>query len=938
MQDVLQILGEGSLDELKEVVLQLEKADKLIAEINAESKNIDLSMRGNKSLKETVSAMEAVQANTAAMEKAIVSYDRKANEIFKNLKKLSEDQQQAVIKELNLNEQVRKSLDERLKLQNAVAKAQIYPVDSIKGMSAELSKLRKEYDALSKAERESAAVGEQKLKQIQSLDAEIKSLEGSTGRFQRNVGNYEGALTPIQRQVQLIAGELPNLQFGFRTFFQSLSNQIAGFSDAIRQTVAANKALKAEGKETVSVFRQVVTAFGGWQVALLAVAGILPVLFEQLFKNTEQEKKMSEATKENSEAQKKLTEQIGREVSELTYLTLQASDANRSYDERGKAVDELQKKFPEYFGALSREAILNGDVKVAVDGVTRAIINRVKEMQRVEQLNKVISEIAAAELELEKITKRSRGTFVIASQDEVQALKNKIEQLNIERKKIEDGIQSTTDFGVNDAYWIDKNAKSRYEAAQERQKQNALLTEEERKNLEKSAKDAQKAIEDNEKARQKAIEALRASVAGFKLSFQRPNESELKQDIEAFQNQLDASGSEVYLKARVDLSMGKVGEAVSESQSKSNERMLGIELAFQNGLFKTYEEYEKAKTEETYNSTKERTQIQIDGLKALLSYLPENSNERKRFAKELSEIELNAAVTTSQKIKADSDEREKDRKGKQLKAIDDFDQWSRRALEVAADLATVFSNIYQKQIESIEEANAAIEKNLSKEIEAIKAKGLSQKQEEEEIAVVKAKAAVAEEKNNKKIAEYRTRQAQLDKAISIASIIQNTAVAVMQFWSKGNIPLAIAAGIAGAAQVAAVASRPIPKYEKGTNDSEGGPAVVSEKGHELVIEPDGRRWLTPATESVVMLKKHSKIIPNHQLVEMSKTEMANSNIFGFRNEPVFDDTKIVDALVRNNDGIRLVYREMQKTNALMKKQSQIPNYGFRDGYFKSIYN
>ncbi len=65
---------------------------------------------------------------------------------------------------------------------------------SLKQMRAQLSMVNKQYDALSKAERENAAIGGRLQKQSASLTAELKKLEAATGRNQRNVGNYAEAI------------------------------------------------------------------------------------------------------------------------------------------------------------------------------------------------------------------------------------------------------------------------------------------------------------------------------------------------------------------------------------------------------------------------------------------------------------------------------------------------------------------------------------------------------------------------------------------------------------------------------------------------------------------------------------------------------------------------------------------------------------------------
>jgi hypothetical protein len=81
-------------------------------------------------------------------------------------------------------------------------------------------------------------------------------------------------------------------------------------------------------------------------------------------------KAVAEVAKENAEAQKRTADSIGKEVASLKSLVTIAADTRRTYRERGDAVDELQKKFPTYFAAIDREAVLNGKVATATNLAT----------------------------------------------------------------------------------------------------------------------------------------------------------------------------------------------------------------------------------------------------------------------------------------------------------------------------------------------------------------------------------------------------------------------------------------------------------------------------------------------------------------------------------------------------------------------------------------
>lgn len=72
---------------------------------------------------------------------------------------------------------------------------------SIDELRAKLNLLNQTYDKLSTAERDSEG-GQGLLKNIQDVDAALKQLEGDSGRFQRNVGNYSGAFKEAFKVLQ----------------------------------------------------------------------------------------------------------------------------------------------------------------------------------------------------------------------------------------------------------------------------------------------------------------------------------------------------------------------------------------------------------------------------------------------------------------------------------------------------------------------------------------------------------------------------------------------------------------------------------------------------------------------------------------------------------------------------------------------------------------
>lgn len=153
----------------------------------------------------------------------------------------------------------------------------------------------------------------------------------------------------------------------------------------------------------------------------------------------------------------------------------------------------------------------------------------------------------------------------------------------------------------------------------------------------------------------------------------------------------------------------------------------------------------------------------------------------------------------------------------------------------------------QKRIESIFEYANAISSTFSSLNE------LSKQQTENRIADIQAQSAVelaainstfeTERKKNaqraaldaktkKQVAAEKNRQAKQDKALALFQAIIGSAAAVA---SAKTIPLKIIAAIAGAAQIAIIASKPVPKFEKGgavggKRHSQGGTLIEAEEG------------------------------------------------------------------------------------------------------------
>ena len=114
-------------------------------------------------------------------------------------------------------------------------------------------------------------------------------------------------------------------------------------------------------------------------------------------------------------------------------------------------------------------------------------------------------------------------------------------------------------------------------------------------------------------------------------------------------------------------------------------------------------------------------------------------------------------------------------------------------------VSNLFSQLHNKRMTELENEKAA---------ELAKIENTIVGEEAKELAINKVN-----EKFDKKKAELDKKQAIRSKKIAVLEAIVNTAAAVVQ--ALPNIPLSIAIGALGAAQVATIASTPIPTFSEG---------------------------------------------------------------------------------------------------------------------------
>lgn len=278
---------------------------------------------------------------------------------------------------------------------------------SVEKLRAGVQALTAQYNKLSREERNNADVGGKLSSQIREMQTELNEANASLLNFRDNVGNYASAakgFTPLTFQVQQLAREMPSLTMSLQQFFLAISNNLPMFADELTRARMANKALRAEGKPTVSVFKQVLSAIGSWQTALVVGITLLTAYGKEigawvkgLFTAKEAALSMAEAQDKVNDALKKDGYGIGEQIAKVKELQMQwralgddlkarkqfIVDNKDAFDDLGVKVTNvndaenlLVTNTGDFINALSMRARAAAGMKLAAEAYEKALIKQ----------------------------------------------------------------------------------------------------------------------------------------------------------------------------------------------------------------------------------------------------------------------------------------------------------------------------------------------------------------------------------------------------------------------------------------------------------------------------------------------------------------------------------------------------------------------------------
>jgi hypothetical protein len=810
-----------------------------------------------------------------------------------------------------------KAANEEAKATKESTKAKIDSEKMTDQLTDDYFQLGKAYnDAARKAKNFQIALGEnhpialQAVKDANDIGNMLKRLDASVGQHQRNVGNYKSAFDGLGFSFTQVARELPTLSQSFELFARAIGNNLPMVADEIGKAKKEIAALKAEGKDTPGLFSRIAKGIFSFQVLLSVGITLFTVYSKQfgnfisnLFKSSSAIDQLKRQQSELNDIQREVAKSTGNEIAQLQVLYKVATNTNVPIKERHKAVDELQKQYPDYFKNIKDEIILQGKAAEAYDKTkaailetakTRAIENKLAKiasdelelLQEKDELGRKKEENRLAKLKADKKDGRdaeARGLdqFMAISKGseitkKISDINSDLEQLGKDREFL---LNQITSAGTKTGGGSTDKLKDNLD------KINKILSDSRKVAfdiLKLKIEDQIKAaleITDNEKLSQKqrleALELYYDASAKLIRAQQTFDKNELEIQTQQAIEEVRRRGKEEKLTRK------QIQDEITAILENSNAKtmliqgqyyasLLDLERGFREKRLKVIEQYSKQEVEE---EKKKREALEKSIAEAFKKF---EDDLKARLAREKEA----GQQMLDQKKKFAEEERGL------YKSVYD---------ELTATVTAAFTAQDDRKIAGIQTEIDLLEQRKQKDIEVVNQTVANREEAAAQIAIIEARAQSQREQLQRRQREEEKKKANIERLGQIAQIVGNTAQGVVNLTIKATEARAQAALLAsnpltaayapvalaqsalitsqipfvigiGAAQLARLV---IPKYKHGKNvhDDYEGPAIVGDGGKkEAIIREDGRVEITDDKPQLTHVSKRDIVLPDANML------------------------------------------------------------------------
>jgi len=744
----------------------------------------------------TPTAVNNKGAENAKLQAELDALKAKYSSLHDTIVKKAEQSRLAEIKLQQQREKAFDSFDKNAKKEQAVLEknASLY-----NKTQQQINTLTKAYNDLSvKKERYGTLTAneEMRLKTLQTVTEKyngvLKGTDANIGKYTRNVGNYASGYNALGNSINQLTREAPAFANSLNTGFMAISNNIPALTDAIKGIREQNALLRSEGQPTKSVLNQLAGAFFSWQTAISLGVTLLTLYGGTIVK---------------------WIGNLGKADSSLSSVTRAQQSLNKAQSEAEKNTSSEITHLQLLAATAEDLALPMNQRKIAVKEMQElyphylgnlseeAILAGETSKQMAELAKNIMAAAVARGIE-DEISKKAMSDY--------KARKLLIGELNTDLVKYQEYIkkfENVTNKDQREAYAL--NAKVQFQMARER-KLAAL-----------------KALEDQQNAENEIL------IKGYKRQVELSGKLGPDGKDEADKKTKKAKAEDPTPKIKeLESSLKSVGTITAQINEEIDrltvDRITSDESALPAINFQLDQ---LLKLKKQLNGVPD-ADVKILNAKKSKQELDELTQSMKDYLKSFeTEFIQNMGFTETFKILNDE--------------IEGFgENWQITTIAIMESAQELYSFLTQNSEANF---NAEKERLQSQYDVSLKYAG-DNKAAQEKLA----------EDLEKSKADIANREAKAKQKQAMFNIAIDTAQAILGLWANPGfpaaIPLTIAVGALGAAQIAMVASQEIPQYWMGgTHD--GGLMMVNDgvgsNYKETIVTPDGK-VMKPQGRNVIM--------------------------------------------------------------------------------------
>jgi len=901
----------SSYIDLASVGKETEAFKKQLADIYDMFKKINatkITIEQSKTFEQTAAAVRKLKTEEDELEKI----SAQITATYKKRMALESEQAKLLAEEKELLRQRNAELKNQVREQNAAE-------GSIEKLRASLVRLNKEYDSLSKSQRE-ASEGKALLTSIQQTDAALKQLEGSTGRFQRNVGNYSGAVNVLKDRFDEVSKQLQQLNASGtanQDVIASLQKEYDLLSNVVNTQQAGFVSMREEIKQNEIAIEQLIRVYGEDDAAVQALIkqnaelrdsfsdlqakqkalGSDTFVFDGLIQSGQALVGVYSAAQgaaalfgdENEDLQKVMVRlQAAMALVQGVQATVNALQKEGAaiqlvYAVRTALVSAAMKVYTFLTTAATvattalRTALLAsgiGTILLLLPLAVKAMGAFGKETKdttdSIEDQNKAIKALAEGYDELaagiDRSTKlqlaQAKAGGATASQQteiEIKALKEKLSIYEQEKQALIDRNEYTAEASKRVNQLNDEILNTENEI-KIKQLEGTEATKKEYEDRVKAQKDAADKLKENNERELKAAFDLRQLYAERIATILKETGDDEQKD---YRQRI------AFLKLYAEAEKEIIDERVKfETRTLSgNERKLAIERG-NNDKLELTKATEKQITSIINDEAEKRQQAAEAQAERDAEFMKSKDDELQKQA----DAEYDINLDKIKRINAINDANREAEKQKEKELADYKKQVT---AELVDFLQTVVNGVFEKQKNQVQEQIDLVEKQKEAEIAAATATATTAQEKADKIASIEAVANAKKEALERQQRKIDADRAKAEKAFSLLRVAIDTAQKLFQIKAQAavllanpltapyaavalaQIPFVIASGAIAAA---AIAATPIPKYRTGRK---GGPAELAITGDggvkEVIQYTDGTTQLTPDKPTLTYLPQGAKV-------------------------------------------------------------------------------